>query len=207
MKLKQILAIVLSMALVACISVAATVAYLADTDAVVNTFTVGKVEITLDEENVDGDVDPETSATPDRDKQNDYQLFPGKDYDKDPTVHVVATSEECYVYVKVENGIANIESEKAGYVNIATQITQNGWAALEGVENVYWRKHDKVANATADTKPTNYVVFENFTIATDVDNDVLSTYTGDLVKVTAYAIQTETFADEKAAWTASGFGN
>ena len=199
MKLKQILAIVLSVALVACISVAATVAYLTSADEVVNTFTIGRVDITLDEENVDNKPD----SSPDRDKKNEYQLFPGKEYKKDPTVHVKATSEECYLFVKVENGIKEIESTAADYESIEAQILNNGWKLVTGETNVYYTTHNKMEGATDTTPDKNYVVFSKFTIDSALGNDDLTDYTGDLVTVTAYAIQTETFNNNVvAAWNA-----
>ena len=75
-------------------SVLGTMAYLTSTDTVTNTFTVGKVEITLDETDV-------TNPTGPRVKANSYKLMPGTTYTKDPTVTVKAGSEESYVRMKV----------------------------------------------------------------------------------------------------------
>lgn len=59
-----------------------------------NTFTVGKVEIKLDETDV-------TNPTGSRVQANSYKLMPGTTYTKDPTVTVKAGSEESYVRMKV----------------------------------------------------------------------------------------------------------
>ena len=75
-------------------SVLGTMAYLTSTDTVTNTFTVGKVEIKLDETDV-------TNSTGPRVKANSYKLMPGTTYTKDPTVTVKAGSEESYVRMKV----------------------------------------------------------------------------------------------------------
>lgn len=75
-------------------SVLGTMAYLTSTDTVTNTFTVGKVEIKLDETDV-------TNLTGPRVKANSYKLMPGTTYTKDPTVTVKAGSEESYVRMKV----------------------------------------------------------------------------------------------------------
>lgn len=75
-------------------SVLGTMAYLTSTDTVTNTFTVGKVEIELDETDV-------TNPTGPRVKANSYKLMPGTTYTKDPTVTVKAGSEESYVRMKV----------------------------------------------------------------------------------------------------------
>ena len=52
-KLRKVLLLACSAVLLVCLSVGATLAYLTSTDTVKNTFTVGKVAITLDEVNVD----------------------------------------------------------------------------------------------------------------------------------------------------------
>lgn len=75
-------------------SVLGTMAYLTSTAKVENTFTVGKVEITLDETDV-------TNPTGPRVTENSYKLMPGTTYTKDPTVTVKAGSEESYVRMKV----------------------------------------------------------------------------------------------------------
>lgn len=75
-------------------SVLGTMAYLTSTDTVTNTFTVGKVEIKLDETDVTNPTGPRVQA-------NSYKLMPGTTYTKDPTVTVKAGSEESYVRMKV----------------------------------------------------------------------------------------------------------
>ena len=79
-------------------SVLGTMAYLTSTDTVTNTFTVGKVEIKLDEAKVTADGIPVESAA--RVTENSYKLMPGNTYTKDPTVTVKAGSEESYVRMK-----------------------------------------------------------------------------------------------------------
>ena len=75
-------------------SVLGTMAYLTSSDTVTNTFTVGKVEIKLDETDVTNPTGPRVQA-------NSYKLMPGTTYTKDPTVTVKAGSEESYVRMKV----------------------------------------------------------------------------------------------------------
>lgn len=75
-------------------SVLGTMAYLTSTAKVENTFTIGKVEIKLDETDV-------TNPNGPRVKANSYKLMPGTTYTKDPTVTVKAGSEESYVRMKV----------------------------------------------------------------------------------------------------------
>lgn len=80
-------------------SVLGTMAYLTSTDTVTNTFTIGKVEIKLDEAKVNTDGTPVEGAA--RVTGNSYKLMPGNTYTKDPTVTVKAGSEESYVRMKV----------------------------------------------------------------------------------------------------------
>lgn len=80
-------------------SVLGTMAYLTSTDTVTNTFTVGKVEIKLDEAKVTADGIPVEGA--DRVTANSYKLMPGTTYTKDPTVTVLNGSEASYVRMKV----------------------------------------------------------------------------------------------------------
>ena len=177
-------------------SVLGTMAYLTSTDEVTNTFTVGQVQITLDEKDTD-------NSTPDadRDKANAYHLLPGNEYEKDPTVHVNAVSEDSWIFVKVENGIAAFEAatstEENGYKSISDQITANGWTALDGVANVYYKPYTKSATGS------DLIVFSNFKIA-DTANDVQGWATlNATVNITADAVQKEGFDTASAAWTAT----
>lgn len=209
-KTRKILLMAACAVLLVCISVGATVAYLTSTDSVTNTFTVGKVAITLDELDVDN-----STPNANRDKANAYKLMPGHSYVKDPTVHFAAGSEESYLFVKVENEIAAIEDKYTyGDTNpkksqtIAEQITANGWDALDGVDNVYYKK--VVANT--GTTAVDYKVFDGFKIidsiearpATPVaDVKYLEDYNNKKITVTAYAVQADGFADAEAAWEAT----
>ena len=176
-----------------------TMAYLTSTDEVKNTFTVGSVKITLDEAKVTTDGKPVEDA--ERVKANAYHLLPGNEYEKDPTVHVNAVSEDSWIFVKVENGIAAFEAatstEENGYKSISDQITANGWTALNGVANVYYKPYTK-----SDTG-SDLIVFSNFKIA-DTANDVQGWATlNATVNITAYAVQKDGFDTASAAWTAT----
>lgn len=80
-------------------SVLGTMAYLTSTAKVENTFTIGKVEIKLDEAKATADGIPVEGAA--RVQANSYKLMPGNTYTKDPTVTVKAGSEASYVRMKV----------------------------------------------------------------------------------------------------------
>ena len=175
-------------------SVLGTMAYLTSQDSVTNTFSIGKIAITLDEAKVD---DNGKAVVPEvRVKANTYKLMPGHKYDKDPTVHVEKDSEDAYIFVKVENGISAFEAEKT----IAKQITGNDWFTLDGVANVYYKEYTK---ANVDT---SLVVFSNFTIAEGAEAvSGWADATNAEINITAYAVQKDGFANAKAAWDAAKF--
>ncbi len=185
-------ALVLSLCavLLVAVSVFTTIAYLQSRDEVNNTFTVGKVKITLDEAKVDQYGVKENDT---RVKENAYKLIPGHKYTKDPTVHFEEGSEASYLFVKVENGLAAIED----VTKIADQITTNGWTVLnsETEPGVYYKSVP--ANDTDAAK--DYVVFNTFKLKTDAD---VENYGNATIKVTAYAIQADGFDDATAAWAA-----
>ena len=183
---KKTLALVLALTLLVAGVVGGTLAWLTDQTAEVkNTFTVGDINIGL----------TETTA--------DYKMVPGNTIAKDPTVTVEANSEACWLFVKVENGIADIEDSTN---TIAAQLAAKGWTAVDGATNVYAYKSTVAGGA-------NVPVFESFKIDQSViggnkpvdyvgENKYLGDYTDKKIVVTAYAIQADGFDDAAAAWTA-----
>ena len=83
---KRSLLSVVALALTIAVTAFGTVAYMTDSDTVTNTFTVGNINITVDEENVDGIPDENGNIIPERDRQNNYPLIPGLVQKKDPTM-------------------------------------------------------------------------------------------------------------------------
>lgn len=186
-------------------SVLGTMAYLTSNDKVVNTFTVGKVAITLDETkvNTDGTLDATASG---RVQENDYHLLPGHEYTKDPIVHVDSKSEKCYLFVKVTNGIKNIEDQtNEGVKTVAKQMESKGWNVVDETNGIY--VYGTVATPTEVDASSNIPVFDNFTIAGTVDNTQLESYEGATIVVTAYAIQKDGFAGKTASqiWADASF--
>ena len=195
---KKLILLALCAVLLVGASVMGTLAYLTSTDKVENTFTVGKVEITMDEADVDEYGVPVDGAT--RVQENEYKLIPGHTYTKDPTIHVAQGSEACYVFVKIENGIAGIE----GTAKIADQLAANGWAQLATGSDI-WYKGTAVdaRNAAQDV-----AVFGSFTIATTASGTDIANLASAKIIVTAYAIQADGFNSAVEAWTsASGSFN
>ena len=124
-----------SMFLLVVASMSATYAYLTSSDTAVNTFTVGKVKITLDEAKVDenGDV----IADADRVQENAYHFIPGNVYVKDPTIHVDIDSENAYI---------------AAQVTINTNLKDT--KLWHGDDDGYVGIHEFVEGGVASAKPT-----------------------------------------------------
>ena len=189
-------------------TVFATMAFLTSQDTVKNTFTVGEVSITLDEKDTDNS--RTNTTTSGRDKANEYHLLPSQAYEKDPTVHVAKNSEDCFVYVKVTNGIAGAEAQTGTYngveyKSISEQIKDLGWSQLVvnnvAVDGVYYKT---VAKEDANR---DLVVFNEFKIKDEITNAELATYVTEeenatkIIEVIAYAVQCAGFDDAADAWS------
>ena len=94
---KKILALCLVVVLVATAITGVTLAYFTDTtQKQTNTFTMGDIEITLDET----DINKPNERT---DEDQEYGvLMPGISYVKDPVITVEKNSEDCYIFLEME---------------------------------------------------------------------------------------------------------
>lgn len=193
-KLRRILLTLACAVLLVSLSVGATLAYLTSTTGVVeNTFTVGKVQIDLDEAKVNEYGVEDTSA--DRVTENEYKLIPNHTYVKDPEVHVLEGSEPCYVFVKIENGMAAYLVDKC----IEDQLTANRWKALDGVDGVYY--YEDVVDALDAQQDLH--VFDTITLKADLDDTKIAEAATKEITVQAYAVQADGFATAAAAYAAA----
>jgi hypothetical protein len=206
---KALLIAVCALTLVAA-TFAGTLAYLtAETQAVVNTFTVGKVAIKLDEAKVDANGAIITGEGAGRvegngNPINTYKLVPAKTYIKDPKVTVLAGSEKCYLFVKVENAISAYEVAADKGDTIAEQMAANDWSQLTvndaPVANVYYHA---AVDASTSADDMEYPVFGSFTLNGEVDAEDLQVIKDMTITITAYAVQAEGFATAADAWKAT----
>ena len=210
-KAKKIVALLLCAVLLIGASVAGTLAYLTfTTNEVKNTFTVGKVELGeqgkggLDETDVDEY--GVAIANADRVTENTYKLIPDHSYIKDPTLHIKKGSEQCYVFVKVVNGISAIEAadvEGETATTIAGQMAAEGWKQLkingEDVANVFY-KENAVDARNITTDYLDVKVFSSFKLAKTAD---VSGYKDATITVIGYAIQADGFTSAEEAWAAA----
>ena len=210
-KMKKVLVLLLCALLLVGATIAGTVAYLTfTTNEVKNTFTVGQVDLGedgkggLDETKVD--VYGAAVSGAERVTENIYKLIPGHTYIKDPTLHVKKGSELCYVFVKVENGIADIEAddvEGQPATTIAGQMAAEGWIQLKidnvAVENVFYKESPVDAREVA-TEYVDIKVFSSFTLDKTAD---VSSYKDATITVMGYAIQADGFDSAADAWKAA----
>ena len=173
---KKIVSVCLVVCLLATAIIGTTLAYFTDkTEAVTNTFTVGNVDIELAENT-----------------GNNYKMIPGTTLDKDPKVTVKGGSEDCYVFVKVE------ETDLTDYI---TYEIAEGWTKLDGTGNVYYRE------AENNAEDITWSVLAGDEVA--VKNTVADIAEGDdpTLSFTAYAIQMASFEGNPAAAWAAGAWN
>ena len=184
---KKSIAVVLALVLLVCCAVGGVLAWLTATSGpVVNTFTVGNVDITLAEsENLN------------------LKMVPGQTIVKDPKVTVVGGSEACWLFVKVEKS-TNLDD----FITYAIATGDNGWTQGDGTNipaNVYYR-----AVSASESNQDFYVLTDN---QVTVKNGVTKTMMDDLNKdgavqptltFTAYACQMAGFEGNAAgAWAAA----
>lgn len=209
---KKLLIMSVAMVLVCAFAVGMTIAYLTSTDSVVNTFTVGNVQIQLDEAGVDEYGVPQGSPAP-RVSRNTYKLIPGHTYTKDPTVTVLEGSEESYIKMTVTvtksdvlddifapNG-ADLTSIFIGYDGttwIYKGITEDNENKTRTYE--FWYKTTVDAREDAvKLEP----LFTSIVVPDFITGDQLAELQTMKITVNAYAIQADGFGgNAEAAWTA-----
>lgn len=129
---KKTVALLLALVMVFGAAVGGTIAWLTATTAEVkNTFTVGNIDIDLDESD-----------------DLDLKMVPGKDITKDPEVTVKANSEACWLFVKIDKS-SNLK-------DFISYTVDSGWTQLKDkdgndVAGVYYRSVDAATAAAGVT--------------------------------------------------------
>ena len=179
----------LSLVLLLGCSLGGTLAWLSDsTGPVTNTFTVGDINISLDESN-----------------DLDLTIVPGVPIKKDPKVTVLEGSEACWLFVKIE--------KSTNWPQELTYTIADDWTELTGVTGVYYREVDAETAKNGD----DWQVLAGDTTYPDGVVNVSDTLTkGDLqefasdkptLTFTAYAVQQEGVDTAEEAWNiAQGAG-
>ena len=207
---KKILVACLCVALAVLTIAGTTLAYLTSQATVTNTFTVGKVEIKLDEAkaNADGTLVPNA----DRVKENSYKLIPGHTYNKDPMVTVLKGSESSYIkmtvtFTKAAELDAIFAPTGADLTSIFNGYDSTNWIYKGNTEDTtantrtyeFWYK-EAVAAPTADVALD--ALFDQIKAPDSLTNSDLNNLKDLKITVNAYAIQADGFATAEAAWAA-----
>ena len=174
---KKTLALLLALVLVFGAAVGGTIAYLTDkTASITNTFTVGNINIDL----------AETTT--------DFKMVPGCDIAKDPKVTVVANSEACWLFVRID--------ESTNLDDFISYTVASGWTQGDGTNipaNVWYR------SVTASTTDQTFSVLtgDKVTVKNTVTKtmmDALTDNTRPTLTFTACAVQADGFSTAAAAY-------
>ena len=169
---KKTLALLLSLVLVFGVIAGGTLAWLtAQSDTVVNTFTTSDIKVEL----------TETNET--------YKMIPGYKIHKDPAAKVLAGSEECYLFVKLE--------KSANFDDYLEFTPANGWERLKKDKDdnditdlIYYRKVLTADIGTAYSVLANDQVSVKTTVTKDMMNKIdAGTVAKPTLTITAYASQ------------------
>ena len=208
MKKSKVVITTLCAVLLVTVSVLGTLAYLTSQDKVVNTFTVGKVNISLDEADVNED--GTVIGGSDRVKENNYHLIPGQTYVKDPTITVKAKSEASYVRMLLTINCA--DAFDAIYAPNKADLTTifNGYDAKNWVYEAVTRENNTltyefrykeiVEKSESDTVLD--ALFDSITVPNAFDGKDMESIADLKITAVGHAIQAAGFANEEAAWAA-----
>lgn len=192
---KKIAILALALTLVAAIAIGGSLAWLTDeTEALDNTFTVGNVNISLEESLWEA---------------SDNKIVPGGSFDKNPTVTVEADSESCYVYILVENDMVIDNQTVAGYT-INDQWDVINRKEIKDGDNVTSVRTLYKYNTAVDGLDGEEEIPALFTQVNfeeeEITMDNISVLNNKSIKIVAYAHQADnTDADTAAEAWADGF--
>lgn len=170
---KKTLALVLALTLIVVGVVSGTLAWLtAQSDTVVNTFTTSDIKVEL----------KETTGA-------EYKMIPGYTISKDPKATVLAGSEECYLFVKLD--------KSTNFDTYLEYEVADGWTKLEGAGDVYYRE---VLTANIGT-PYSVLKGDQVTVKGTVTKDQMNALDAagavkPTLTITAYASQLHQNATE-----------
>lgn len=195
-------------------SILGVVAYLQDSATVKNTFTVGKVDVRLEESVVDEEGIPVGDLNQDGKQDrtetgNTYHLIPGKSYTKDPTMTIEKGSEEAYVRLLVT---VNCYEELKVIFGSAFSLEE----LVEGLDGQVWSFAGVTVDSSADTATYEYRYYETvsakeaelslqplftkLTIPGTVTGEELATIANLEMDIEGHAIQRTGFKNAEKAW-------
>lgn len=185
---KKPLIAVIAIVTVCLFAAGGTLAWLfAVSDPVENTFTVGDINIVLNE----ALADENGQAVPDADRvtENSYHIYPGAQFDKDPMATVLEGSEPCYVFICVDNGLSLADGTEVSVLDI-----YDDWEAIatDGSKTLYLyapAQASGIVNA-ADADVALPPIFTQVQISGElVTKENINELSGKTIVVDAYAHQ------------------
>ncbi|MCH5325407.1 MAG: hypothetical protein J1E39_09335 [Eubacterium sp.] len=228
-KTKKIIIGVLSVCLVAVLGIGGTLAFLTDTEQITNNFSVGDLDITIDEPQWDDDGDGDGDADnedddDDEDNGDGRNLVPGDTREKDPTIHAVKGDSymRAVVQIKDMDGEIITDTERLDlilftirYDAARDEINEGTGYTIEQVKD-YPRVNPDFTLDTVRSSDGQYfynyskifhegesvVLFTDIVIPcewTQEELDILGEYQ---IVIQAQAIQSANFTDSAAAFTA-----
>lgn len=181
---KKTLALLAALVLVIGCIIGGTLAWLtAKSDTVVNTFTTSDINIKLEETKG-------TAVTGGK----EFKMIPGYELEKDPKAWVVAGSEDCYLFVKLE--------KSQNFDTFLTYKMADGWELVPGETNVYYRTVNS-EQMSSDNGATNaYPILKGnkVTVSGDITKEQMNALDAEsavkpTLTITAYASQLHKNAD------------
>lgn len=189
MKMKNLLIGGMSLALVACISIGGTLAYLqAEDDALTNTFKfANNITVDLYEYQV---ADPSASTSKNQTGYDYTNLVPGEDVVKNVDV-TLKSSVKTDLYILIDKGTATGANQKCMELN-ESQIVGNEWEKVE-IQEADKLLYKKTAITGADAGVT-YGVFETVKVpAAELTGNTNVTLKD--VKIDVFAVQSDNLGE------------
>lgn len=174
------LVVLLAVVLVIGCAAGGTVAYLVSKPAAItNTFTVGDINAEL----------TETTTT--------YHIVPGVDIAKDPVATIKAGSEDCYLFVKVDEANWPTSTETGTATRKVDYKIAAGWIPLADENGVYYRE---VTRSEAN-QAFKILDGDKVTVSSSLTKEELNKVTTQpTLTFTVYAVQKAQVADATMAW-------
>lgn len=213
---KKILALSMCIALAAIAIVGASLAYFTDTKTAKNTFTMGNVQIKLDEANIN-------DLEGDRVTSNEYNVYPGLVVDKDPTVHntgkngawvrAIVTIENGMNWLGLYNDNVWTAPQEAAFKALINNTLGEGWEIVDIAYDMSGPNHPtsdfvatlKYTQVLKATESTTAMFSQIAFPAKMTGNDVTTRIAQDGnfgINVVAQAIQVDGFDNWEAAFAA-----
>lgn len=181
-KSQKAIIVSLLLAVIAAMTISPTLSWLSDTsDSVVNTFAGGAISIKLDEALVDANGKTVEGDSAQRVLENSYKYIPGAVLDKDPTVTVLKGSEECYVFMCVDNELNDlftINYDTTSWLKVASNGNKTVYIYNSSI-NALMTDNDVVLNP----------IFTTITVSQDLTSQDVEEIGQKTVTATAYAVQ------------------